>query len=75
MGAMSRVLGIAKMIGSLLAIEVFVPAARSSSDSPLHQSHRVAPAAENRPTVSRGVPACVRVDGERVPATGAASQS
>jgi len=76
MGAMSRVLGIAKMIGSLLAIEVFVPGGTlivltllltSRTGSPLRQ--RIV---RRFPTASRLLSGLA---GSAWPATSAASQS
>ena len=76
MGAMSRVLGIAKMIGSLLAIEVFVPGGTlivltllltGRTGSPLQQK-----IARRFPTAFRLVSG---LTGSAWPATSAAGQS
>jgi len=76
MGAMSRVLGIAKMIGSLLAIEVFVPGGTLIVLTLLFTSRTGSPMQQR---IARRFPAAFRLvsglTGSAWPATGAASQS
>ena len=76
MGAMSRVLAIAKMIGSLLAIEVFVPGGTLIVLTLLFTSRTGSPMQQR---IARRFPTAFRLvsglTGSAWPATSAASQS